>query len=479
MKTTTKPKSDYLLQNRSREEAKRNKNIETTQYYAVTANKSSFENNSTLAIKRNHIARKFLELKAKEDEKLEIRKEKLRKLFAADEEQYRVALIKKEETKEERIQRMKERMMELKSRREAERKLIVEEKLNQKWRNECNELKEVESKLIDKEVSAAREEQIRELNQRRQKALEEKKYYDTLWEKDRQKKILREETDKANQKALNEDMLRQLGSQIKQLYEQECEEKRLRDEEAMLQRKQAELQAIEEKRAQVKKLDAQIEIRADLDRFNKEKIRQRAKEIKASLEMDLSIVNDFFKADEKERALKNRKREEARKEMILYREHLKEMKRVEEERERELEKLYQEEEEKVWKIRAEKWKKEQKARDKLMMEVLQGRQEQLRHAMEQNQLRLLENKVEQENIKKSIESARVMDENDKKKVEEKGEIYRTFLNTQVLDNSKIRVENKRRLAAEIQAEKDMHRKFQDLLKQETEKTLERKLKLKS
>jgi hypothetical protein len=94
-------------------------------------------------------------------------------------------------------------------------------------------------------------------------------------------------------------------------------------------------------------LDAQIEIRADLDRFNKEKIRQRAQEIKASLEMDLSIVNDFFKADEKERALKNRKREEARKEMILYREHLKEMKRVEEERERELEKLYQEEEEKV------------------------------------------------------------------------------------------------------------------------------------
>ncbi len=116
---------------------------------------------------------------------------------------------------------------------------------------------------------------------------------------------------------------------------------------AFTQRKQAELQAIEEKRAQVKKLDAQIEIRADLDRFNKEKIRQRAQEIKASLEMDLSIVNDFFKADEKERALKNRKREEARKEMILYREHLKEMKRVEEERERELEKLYQEEEEKV------------------------------------------------------------------------------------------------------------------------------------
>lgn len=188
-----------------------------------------------------------------------------------------------------------------------------------------------------------------------------------MWEKDRQKKILREETDKANQKALNDDMLRQLGSQLKQLYEQECEEKRLQDEEASLQvsytfflsdfiyyrshiycqRKQAELQSIEEKRAQVAKLEAQIEIRADLDRFNKEKIRQRAKEVKESLEMDLSIVNDFFKADEKERELKNRKREEARKEMILYREHLKEMKRVEEEREKELEKLYQDEEEKV------------------------------------------------------------------------------------------------------------------------------------
>lgn len=115
--------------------------------------------------------------------------------------------------------------------------------------------------------------------------------------------------------------------------------------------------------------------------------------------------------------------------------------------------------------------------------------------MEQNQLRLLENKVEQENIKRSIESARVADESEKQKVEEKGEIYRTFLNKQVQDNDKIRAENKKRLASEIQAEKvrlfcvventekklivvcvffqDMHRKFQDLLKQETEKTIAR------
>ncbi len=50
----------------------------------------------------------------------------------------------------------------------------IDNSMNLLWfiRNECNELKEVESKLIDKEVSAAREEQIRELNQRRQKALE-------------------------------------------------------------------------------------------------------------------------------------------------------------------------------------------------------------------------------------------------------------------------------------------------------------------
>ena len=62
----------------------------------------------------------------------------------------------------------------------------------------------------------------------------EKKYYDDLWEQDRQKKIHREEEDKARQKALNEATMATLDEQLRMLKIQAMEEERLKKEEAEL-----------------------------------------------------------------------------------------------------------------------------------------------------------------------------------------------------------------------------------------------------
>lgn len=126
----------------------------------------------------------------------------------------------------------------------------------------------------------------------------------------------------------------------------------------------------------------------------------RSREIQEALELDMSIVNQFFEADQLEKETKSRKKEELKKEILMYREHLREFQRLEKVHERELERAYREEEEKVyvmllisntnlythvthiqgWRIRAEKWKREQKARDTLMAEVIAGRKEQLKYA---------------------------------------------------------------------------------------------------
>lgn len=53
-----------------------------------------------------------------------------------DEERYRAELLHLEETRESRVDIMRARMHELKSKREEERKQVVEEKLLQRWRSD-------------------------------------------------------------------------------------------------------------------------------------------------------------------------------------------------------------------------------------------------------------------------------------------------------------------------------------------------------
>jgi hypothetical protein len=104
---------------------------------------------------------------------------------------------------------------------------------------------------------------------------------------------------------------------------------------------------LEDERNHERKLAEQRIIRLELDRFNKMKIDQRANEVKQALELDLKIVNEFFKMDQADRENKNRRRVELRREMQLYREHLMEQAAIEAENEKESEKMQQQEAERV------------------------------------------------------------------------------------------------------------------------------------
>ena len=57
--------------------------------------------------------------------------------------------------------RMRERAKELRDRREKERQALVEEKLEQRWRNQCEEMRSLLSKRYQDEVCMERKEQLR------------------------------------------------------------------------------------------------------------------------------------------------------------------------------------------------------------------------------------------------------------------------------------------------------------------------------
>lgn len=87
---------------------------------------------------------------------------RLRNQLAADAAQNEAELFAKEETTEERIGRMKLRVHHLQEKRETERKVVMEEKLLQKWRNNCDELRLSKSIALEKETARARDKQLAE-----------------------------------------------------------------------------------------------------------------------------------------------------------------------------------------------------------------------------------------------------------------------------------------------------------------------------
>lgn len=58
------------------------------------------------------------------------------------------------------------------------------------YRLECDELRELESKALEKEVSFARGEQLKEMEVVRANEVELDKHYHALWEQDRLKYVL-------------------------------------------------------------------------------------------------------------------------------------------------------------------------------------------------------------------------------------------------------------------------------------------------
>ena len=76
-----------------------------------------------------------------------------------------------ETTIDSRVDAMRTRVAELKAKRESERKKVVEAKLLQKWRAECDELRRATSLIKGKKVASARAEQLQEKLVQSQQAL--------------------------------------------------------------------------------------------------------------------------------------------------------------------------------------------------------------------------------------------------------------------------------------------------------------------
>ena len=210
---------------------------------------------------------------------------------------------------------------------------------------------------------------------------------------------------------------------------------------------------LEDERKHQRKLQEQRLIRLDLDNFNKLKLQQRHHEVQTALEMDMKILSEFLRLDRLEKETKQRRREELRREMQMYRQHLQQQKDIEKQREKEIENWYSAEQERLWKVRGEKWRKEQAARDRLMKEVMTGRQEQLQHALERNRQAQEQVRIEKIQIEKQIEESKQIESKAHEKHYQSMREYSRVLTEQIDAAEKRKLEEKRRVELEDAAQK--------------------------
>ncbi|KAJ3123694.1 Cilia- and flagella-associated protein 53 [Physocladia obscura] len=465
--------SDYLIINRRREEEQRTKMTETTQYYKTTLLASAFEEHTGMRIKNNQISRRLDEMKGRLAEQLEERRERLRTLIATDNERYSQELLDSEETRETVLAGMRARMEELKAKRETERKKIVEEKLLQRWRNECDDLRKIQSKVLEKKVAIARGDQLNEHQRKKEQELEEKRFYEYLWEQDRQKKIAREVAEKTKLSQMNAITVAMLDNQMDLLRQQQAREDQLKQEEALLMRQETEMRKLEDERNIRRKEEHQRLVRLELDKFNSLRLQARANEAKLALEEDLKFVNAVLALDESEKQDRNQRRAELRKEMQIFRAHLMELRQFEKDRDDEILRMEKVEADKLWTQRAEKWQKEQRARDKLLVEVLEGRKNQLLQTIERNRKEQEEVRLEREQILHQIEIANRVEALDKQRKDTLAQSYRESLEAQIETVEERKREARRLDKREELAMKLREQKYSELLAIETDLAWER------
>ncbi|KAJ3059581.1 hypothetical protein HDU98_004437 [Podochytrium sp. JEL0797] len=216
-----------------------------------------------------------------------------------------------------------------------------------------------------------------------------------------------------------------------------------------------------------RKATLQQTIRTELDKFNTLRLQTRATEVQQSLDQDLQIVSDVLALDLAEKQALSRRRTELRKEMQLYRQHLMEQKRLERERDVEIARMEKVEGDKLWNARAEKWQKEQRARDKLMVEVLSGRREQLKYSLQQNRARQEQTRLESAQLLRQIQLANHVEQIDNERKSLLAQSYKDSLLAQIET-----VEEKKRETSRLDKREELavrlrEERYRELLEMET------------
>jgi hypothetical protein len=139
-----------------------------------------------------------------------------------------------------------------------------------------------------------------------------------------------------------------------------------------------EIQKLEEKQRIIEKERKRRQLCAQLDRFYKRKLAERARQAKESLDFELELLSRVAEIEAQERKKNKELQQKYCEETAQYLSYLRHLRVLEAQREREAEQMFLEDEEATWKQREHQWALEDEKRKNLLQQVLKTREEQRR-----------------------------------------------------------------------------------------------------
>ncbi|XP_037366872.1 trichoplein keratin filament-binding protein [Talpa occidentalis] len=373
--------------------------------------------------------------KLKEEKRrcLEARRERLRQLLMEEQDLLAKELEDLRLSMNLQERRIRERHGNLKSAREEQRKLIAEQLLYEHWKKNNPKLREIELDLHRKHVVNSWETQKEEKKQQEATKEKENKRFENEYERARREALERIKAEEERRQMEDKLQAAALLQQMEELKLKEMEATKLKKEQENLLKQQWELERLEEERKQM----AALRQKAELGRFLRHQynvqLNRRTQQIQEELEADKRILQALLEKEDENQRVHLARREQALADVAWMKQVIEEQLQLEREREAELQMLLREEAKEMWEKREAEWARERSARDKLMSEVLIGRQQQIQEKIEQNRQAQEESLRHREELIRNLEEARDSARREKEESEELKSARKQELEAQVAE----------------------------------------------
>ncbi|EDL82891.1 similar to hypothetical protein FLJ32743 (predicted), isoform CRA_b [Rattus norvegicus] len=300
----------------------------------------------------------------------EERRNKLRELLASEENEYFSEMQSKGETIEEKKDKMRERTKLLREKKEKERQDFVAEKLDQQFRERCEELRTQLVSIHEKKVIEERNVQVEFNKELKRQKLVEEQLFAKLWEEDRLAKERREAQDEKRQRELVENTRLGLDAQVTSIQAQREAARRMKEEEArVLEQYKAQVKR-EDEQEKLQKQKTRQETRNSLKKAVQEKMESMQQEYREDLDLNMKLVGRALQDLQDEADKKKQKREDMGREQKIYNDYLVQRRKEEKAQEQELDRLLEDIKAKKQAEKDQELALEKEARRQLLNEVM-------------------------------------------------------------------------------------------------------------
>ncbi|KAB0379087.1 hypothetical protein FD755_010665, partial [Muntiacus reevesi] len=397
----------------------------------------------------------------------EERRNKLRELLASEETEYFTEMQLKEETIEEKKDRMRDKIRLLREKKEKERQDFVAEKLDQQFRERCQELRSELFCIHQKTVCEERKAQIAFNEELKRQKVVEEQMFSKLWEEDRLAKERREAKEERRQKELMENTRLGLNAQVTSIQAQRQATQRLKEEEARLVENENAQVKLENEQDKLKKQKTKQETRAALQKALQEKMERMQQEYREEQDLNMKLMQNALQNLQDETDKKKQKKEDMRREQKIYYQYLAQRREEEKAQEKELDRMLEKEKEKKFAEKDKELRLEKEARKQLLNEVMCTRKLQVQEKLQRKAKEQEERTMEQERINEGLKELNCEERENFTRRCSLAQEYRKQLQMQICSQQQAREaereEERREFEAGIAAEKNFQDKIQEIL----------------